>query len=222
MQSFWKTGTKPQYEETFCKRFGRQERRTNYDGLEDRLRWGRQAGEEVASHTKYNEPQRRISGALKVAATYSPTTCSTIGVAELGVGVWCSVARRAPSAAAAPRRLGCSDDYKRAHYETGLERGRTRQAFVSRHAHMDGGNGSIHVAGRTIHVSQARQQSVSAGETEDGTGGMAETGRMAQLISGRVIHYYYACGCAGGGAHRRRHARARRVARTIRARHGLV
>ena len=101
----------------------------------------------------------------------------------------CSVARPAPSAAAAPRRLGCSDDYKRAHCETGLERGRTRQAFVSRHAHMDGGHGSIHGggtdpymgAGRTIHVSQARQQSVSAGETEDGTGGMAEAGRMAQI-----------------------------------------
>ena len=136
--------------------------------------------------------------------------------------LWCSVARRAPSAAAAPRRLGCSDDYKRAHYETGLERGRTRQAFVSRHAHMDGGNGSIHGGGTNNTCLAGSAAVVNAGETEDGTGGMAEAGRMAQLISGRVIHYYYACGCAGGGAHRRRHARARRVARTIRARHGLV
>ena len=153
---------------------------------------------------------------------YSPTTCSPIGVAELGVGVWCSVARRAPSAAAAPRRLGCSEDYKRAHYETGLERGRTRQAFVSRHAHMDGGHGSIHGGGTNNTCLAGSTAVVNAGETEDGTGGMAETGRMAQLISGRVIHYYYACGCADEYAHRRRHARARRVARTIRARHGLV
>ena len=129
----------------------------------------------------------------------------------------CSVARRAPSAAAAPRRLGCSDDYKRAHYETGLERGRTRQAFVSRHAHMDGGNGSIHGGGTDNTCLAGSTAVVNAGETEDGTGGMAGTGRMAQQISGRVIHYYYACGCAGGSgsAHRRRHARARRVTRTV-------
>ena len=145
---------------------------------------GRQAGEEVASHTQYNEPPRRISGASEDGGyllLYSPTTCSTIGVAELGVGVWCSVARRAPSAAAAPRRLGCSDDYKRAHYETGLERGRTRQAVVSRHAHMDGGNGSIH-GGWTDNTCLAGSTAVvNDGETKDGTDGMTETGRMAQI-----------------------------------------
>ena len=92
----------------------------------------------------------------------------------------CNVARRAPSAAAAPRRLGCSDAYKRAHYETGLERGWTRQAFVSRHAHMDGGNGSIH--GGADNTCLASSTAVAnADEAKDGTGGMAETGRMAQI-----------------------------------------
>ena len=114
--------------------------------------------------------------------------------------LWCSVARRAPSATAAPRRLECSDDYKRAHYETGLERGRTRQAFVSRHAHMDGGNGSIHGGGTDNTYLAGSTAVANAGETEDGTGAMAETGRMAQLISGRVIHYYYACECASVSA----------------------
>ena len=61
---------------------------------------------------------------------YSPTTCSPIGVAELGVGVCCSVARRAPSAAAAPRRLGCSDAYNRPSMSQSFH-ARPRQSFVS-------------------------------------------------------------------------------------------
>ena len=77
----------------FCKRSGRQERRTNYeeledrlqrtiyDGQEDRLRWGRQAGGE--QHIKQRSPKDESKRLLKMAATYSPTTCSTIGVAEL-------------------------------------------------------------------------------------------------------------------------------------------
>ena len=39
--------------------------------------------EPVARSDTNKEPSRFLSGALKVAATYSPTTRSTIGVAEL-------------------------------------------------------------------------------------------------------------------------------------------
>ena len=117
----------------------------------------------------------------------------------------CSVARRAPSAAAAPGRLGCLDDYKRAHYETGLERvGHGKHSYRGTHTWMAETDPYMG-AGRTIHVSQARQQSASAGEAKDGTGGMAETGRMAQLISGRVIHNYLCMRMCG---HRRTYAQA--------------
>ncbi len=43
----------------------------------------------VGSTPQNKEPRRLLFEALKVAATYSPTTCSTIGVAELGVVVCC-------------------------------------------------------------------------------------------------------------------------------------
>ena len=160
-----------------------------------------------------------------MAATYSPTMRSTIGVAELGVGVCCcgAVCRGARSAQPLPQgvwgaRMTISGRTMRQAWNVVGHGGHSYRGTDTWMADTDPYMG----AGRTIHVSQARQQSVSAGETEDGAGGMAGTGRMAQLISGRVIHYYYACGWAGGGAHRRRHARARRVARTVKARHGLV
>ena len=94
--------------------------------------------------------QRSLKDFLKASENggylllYSPTTCSTIGVAELGVWcgmVWC--ARRRGRRRCSPSAVPWAA-YKRGHSVAGLEHGRTRQAFVSRHVHMDGGNGSIH------------------------------------------------------------------------------
>ena len=117
LQTVWKTGKKVKFA----------------NGLEDRLRWGRQAGELVASHTKYNEPPRRISGASENGGyllLYSPTTCSTIGVAELGVWcgmVWC--ARRRGRRRCSPSAVPWAA-YKR-HSRSQSFHTRTRQSFLS-------------------------------------------------------------------------------------------
>ena len=147
---------------------------------------------------KNKEPSgNKSSGAPKVAATYSPTTCSTIGVAELGVGVCCCGAVWRGARPAQPLPQGVWGARRTISGRTVRQAwnvvGHGRHSYRGTHTWMAETDPYMG-AGRTIHVSQARQQSASAGEAKDGTGGMAGTGRMAQLISGRVIHYYYACG----------------------------
>ena len=139
----------------------------------------------------YNKEASRISSRLlKVAATYlcySPTTCSTIGVAELGVGVCCCGAVWRGAHPAQPLPQGVWGARRTISGRTVRQAwnvvGHGRHSYRGTHTWMAETDPYMG-ARRTIHVSQARQQSASAGETEDGTGGMAETERWHSWLAG--------------------------------------